>query len=112
MKLFKVDKPHGYFLKENGSYGLVKDINESDILYLVGCCFGEETVEIDPSPSDDDCPNSAEKVIYDELEKQFKKLLLEKKKIIKDIDELFEDAETLYSVEDPVGKPEEWASED
>lgn len=115
MKLLKVEKPHGYFLKEDGSYGLVKDINENDILYLVSRCLDEKTdektLEIDSLSSEDDCPNPAEKVIYDELKKQFETLIIEKAKISKDIDALFKDAEALYFAENPVETPEEWASE-
>lgn len=115
MKLFKVEKPHVYFLEEDGSYGLVRDINESDIFYLVDCCLNEKTdektLEIDPLPSEDDCPNLAEKVIYDELKKQFETLITEKAKISKDIDALFEDAVALYSAENSVETPEEWVSE-
>ena len=111
MKLLKVEKPHGYFLKEDGSYGLIKDIDEDGVFYLAGVCLNEEKVEIDPSPLEGDCPNPAEREIYDELEKQFNKLILEKATILKGIDDLFEDAEELYLAEEPVEVPEEWASE-
>lgn len=108
MKILEIDNKHAYLIPKEGTRVLVKDVNEENILELTKHLIENSTVEMDAIPSEEDCPNPAERVIYEELRKQIEALLLKRDAIHSGINAEFEEAEKFYTQSEP-SKELDWA---
>lgn len=80
----KVDKP-------------IKDMDSNDVYEIIEYILKGNSVEFDPAPDKDDCPNDADRILYEELFKQFLQVFTSKDEIIGEIDQQFKEAEEFYS---------------
>lgn len=101
MKILEVDNKHAYLIPKEGTRILVKDVNEENILEVTKHLIDNPSVEMDAVPAEDDCPNPAERVIYEELHKQITALLSKRDTLLSGIEAKFEEAEGFYNQGEP-----------
>ena len=111
MKILRVENGRAFCSTGETATKSVKDIDEEDVLSLVNLILHEDDCELDPVPSSEECLNDAERVIYEELYKQFSSILKKRKDILESIDNQFSEAEALYDTDKPAKSMDEWNSD-
>lgn len=83
--------------KDNNDHP-IRDITEDDVLAIMRIILdGNESVDMDPVPSNRDNVNLAALVIYEELHKQFGTMIQQRDAVVERVDKQFEAAMSYYS---------------